>query len=249
MSTKRLFPSLSLLILLFSLLWLPSSHAQSPELSLSLRRDWGYGGFGGQIQGRFTFKVDGPDDLTEVTFYIDDQAVGIDTEAPWGYQFQTDDYDLGVHELHAVGQTTSGQELTSNVLTREFVAANQGWMSALKIIVPILGFVLLAGIASWLLERRRGITRGHYGFQGGAICPNCGYPFSRHLWAPNLGAGKYDRCPNCGKWSMVRRASSQELAAAEVAFFDEDQADVQESGMTEEEALRRRLEDSRYEEG
>jgi hypothetical protein len=238
---KRLFP-----FLLLSLLCAPIIHAQSPELSLSLRRDWGYGGFGGQIQGRFTFKVDGPDNLTEVTFYIDDQAVGTDTEAPWGYQFQTDDYDLGVHDLYAVGQTSSGQELQSNVLTREFVAASQGWTTALKIIIPILGLVLLAGFVSWWLERRRGITRGHYGFQGGAICPKCGYPFSRHLWAPNLGAGKYDRCPNCGKWNMVRRASSQELATAEVTFFDEDEADVRETGMTEEETLRKRLEDSRF---
>ncbi len=182
-----------------------------------------------------------------MTFYIDDQAVGTDTEAPWGYQFQTDDYKLGEHKLYAVGQTASGAEVKSNVLTREFVAAGQGWTSALKIIVPILGFMVLAGFVSWLLERRRGVTRGHYGFQGGAVCPKCDYPFSRHWWGLNLGVGKYDRCPNCGKWSMVHRASSQELAAAEVAFFDEADAAVPESGMTEEEAQRKRLEDSRYE--
>ena len=212
-----------------------------------MRRDWGYGGLGGDIQGRFTFKVDGPADLVEVTFYIDDEVVGTDTDAPWGHQFQTDDYDLGVHELYAVGQTASGQELTSNVLTREFVAASQGWSSALKIIIPILGFVVLAGFVSLLLERRRGTTRGHYGFQGGAICPKCDYPFSRHWWGLNLGVGKYDRCPNCGKWSMVRRATSQELAAAEVAFFDEDAGEAREPAMSEEEAQRKRLEDSRYE--
>jgi len=247
MPTKRLLTFL--LPLLLSLLWLPASQAQSPELSLSLRRDWGYGGFGGQIQGRFTLRAFGPDDLVTVTFYIDDQVLGTDRDAPWGYQFQTDDYDLGVHELSAVGQTASGRELTSDVLTREFVAAGEGWAMALKILVPILGLVFLAGLTSWFLERRRGHMRGHYGFQGGAICPKCDYPFSRHWWAPNLGAGKYDRCPNCGKWSMVRRASSQELAAAEAAFFDEVEDEGREPGMSAQEELQKRLEASRYEDG
>ncbi|NOX60535.1 MAG: hypothetical protein GXP42_01080, partial [Chloroflexi bacterium] len=71
---------------------------------LSLRRDWGYGGFAGDIQGTFTMKVEGPDDLVSVDFYIDDQLIGTDTEPPWRLRFVTDDYPLGVHELRAVGR-------------------------------------------------------------------------------------------------------------------------------------------------
>ena len=46
--------------------------AQVSALTLSLSRDWGYGGFGGDIQGTFSFHAKGPADLARVEFYIDD---------------------------------------------------------------------------------------------------------------------------------------------------------------------------------
>ena len=52
--------------------------AQEETLTLSLSRDWGYGGFGGDIQGTFSFHAKGPADLARVEFYIDDQIIGED---------------------------------------------------------------------------------------------------------------------------------------------------------------------------
>lgn len=221
--------------------------AQDEGLTLHLNRDFGYGGFSGDIQGTFSFRVEGPESLKKVEFYIDDQLIGVDEEAPWRYQFRTDDFALGVHALYAVGHTTSGETLKSTVLRREFVPASRGWDFAAKVVIPLLLLTLLVPLTMYLLERRRGKQGGRgYGMMGGAVCPRCGYPFARHWWAPNVGVGKFDRCPHCGKWSVVRRASTQELAQAEQQFLGEDAVEV-EPPLSEAEKLRKQIEESKYE--
>jgi len=119
-------------------------------------------------------------------------------------------------------------------------------MVALKIVIPVILLTLLIGLITIIIERKRGKTRRGYGMFGGAVCPQCGYPYARHWWAPNLGTVKYDRCPNCGKWSRVPRASADELARAEAAFFGEE-GELPAQELSEEEKLRKRLEESRYE--
>ncbi|MCW5860319.1 MAG: hypothetical protein KIS63_18655, partial [Caldilineales bacterium] len=116
-----------LLALLLSLLLVAPVSGQATELTLSLSRDWGYGGFNGRIQGTFSFHVKGPEDLVAVQFFIDDQLVGADAQSPWRYQFNTDAFALGPHRLHASGQTASGKQLTSNVVESVFVAESESW--------------------------------------------------------------------------------------------------------------------------
>jgi len=58
--------------------------------------------------------------------------------------------------------------------------------------------------------------------------------------------GKYDRCPYCGKWSLVRHASIETLRAAEAAELAEARGTVEFSTETQEEELRKQLDDSRY---
>ena len=67
----------------------------------------------------------------------------------------------------------------------------------------------------------------NYGLLGGAVCPKCGYPFPRHFWGLNLGVGKLDRCESCGKWSVVTRASADQLAAAEASLAAQDGMPIQ----------------------
>ena len=90
-------------------------------------------------------------------------------------------------------------------------------------------------------------TPRNYGYHGGAICPKCDRPFSRHIYGLNLGTHKYDRCPYCGKWSLVRRASKGELDAAEAAEIEASQAGAFTPEVSEEDQLRKQLDDSRYE--
>ena len=79
--------------------------AQSTDqLQLGLSRDFGYGGFGNDIQGLFSMKIKNPpQNLVSVEFFIDTTLVGTDAESPFAVQFNTDSYSLGEHSLHAVG--------------------------------------------------------------------------------------------------------------------------------------------------
>jgi len=62
----------------------------------------------------------------------------------------------------------------------------------------------------------------------------------------NLLVGRLDRCPYCGRWSLVRHRSLAELRAAELAELENAQTDTQLSAVGEEERLRKDLEDSRF---
>ena len=55
---------------------------------------------------------------------------------------------------------------------------------------------------------------------------------------------KLDRCPYCGRWGFLRRRSLEELRAAEAAELDGVQGFEPE--ISEEEKLRKELDDSRY---
>jgi len=229
---------------------------QEDQLQIRMKRSWGYSSGTGKIQGTFTIQASGPENLSRVIFYLDDQILGEVTQPPFDFRFVTDDYSLGAHKIYSVGITTGGEELVSNTVQVEFVSADQGWQAAENIIVPlvvvILGAVGLAIVVPLVFTRGKkeqlppGAPRS-YGYYGGAICPKCSRPFSRHIYGLNLGLHKYDRCPYCGKWSLVKRASKEDLEAAEAAEITAAQEGAFQPQTSEEDALRRNLEDSRFE--
>lgn len=242
---------LSILILIIA----STSHQQEEQLEIRMSRTWGYSSGTGSIQGTFTIRSSGPEDLSQVIFYLDDEVLGEVNEAPFDLRFVTDDYPLGVHQIWAAGFTESGKELQSNVIQREFVSADEGWQAASNIIVPIV--VLIAVAAGLAILVPMIFTRGKktqlppgaprtYGVYGGAICPKCSRPFSRHIYGLNLGLHKYDRCPYCGKWSLVRRASIEDLEAAEAAEITAAEQGVFSPEKSEEDELRQEIEDSRF---
>ncbi len=226
------------------------------ELQLGLNRDFGYGGFGNDIQGLFTLKVKNPpSNLARVQFFIDNNLMGEDNQAPFSLQFNTDSYPLGEHTFSAIGYTTDGQEIKSNQITSLFVSPAAGGSIILKIVLPIVGVLILAVVISIALPTilNKGKfgsmppgTARSYGIGGGAICPKCGRPFPLRLWFINLGLNKIDRCPFCGKWSMVRPKSIAELRAAEAAELEKSVADKQIAGESEADKLKKELDDSRY---
>jgi DNA-directed RNA polymerase subunit RPC12/RpoP len=226
------------------------SLAQGEQLRLSLLRNFGYGGFNNDIQGLFTMKVSGPENLVRMEFYIDDTKIGEATTAPFRLQFSTDSYPLGQHKLYAIGFTSAGQELRSQEIIANFVAASEGMKSVGRIIVPILVVVLVAILLASIvpiLTGRRTISLAPGSLRqyplGGAICPRCGRPFAMHIYGMNLLTSKLDRCPYCGKWSVVRHQSLEALRAAEQAELEGEKDQVPEE--TEEEKLKRELDDSK----
>jgi hypothetical protein len=252
---RILFTICGLVLLLAGLLPLGRALAQTEDqLKIRLSRNFGYSSGMGSIQGTFTIKASGPPELEQVFFYLDDVELGEVRQEPFNLRFQTDDYDLGAHTLHAVGYTSDGRQLESNTITVTFVSAEEGWQAALRIMVPILvlvfGFMILSFVFTIITGRQEknlppGTPR-RYGISGGAICSRCGRPFARHWYAPNLAVGKLERCPFCGKWSVVSAVPLYQLRAAEQEELEAAQNSNHTKPLSEEERLRKELDDSRY---
>lgn len=242
---------LSFLPIVACLFIITAVSAQSEGLTISLSRDFGYGGFNGDIQGTFSIKASGPSTLSRVEFYLDDTLLGEDTSAPFALQFVTDNYPVGSHILHAVGYTSDGEKLESTTISALFISKGESNQTMLKMVVPILVVVfgsILVGALFPLISRRKGIKQPlgaprSYTY-GGGICPKCHRPFGFQLLSLNMLVGKLTPCPHCGKWSIVRRATLNELHAAEQAEIVEETTQLPE--LSEEEKLRRGIDDSRY---
>jgi hypothetical protein len=244
---KKVFNSLIISLALCLLITI-AVVAQGEQLTLKLSRDWGYGGFNGDIQGLFTMHVTGPTDLAKVNFYIDSTAIGEVDKAPFNLQFNTENYPLGIHELSAVGSSATGQEYHSNLVRAEFVPASQSSKVILPIVSILLAVVLLSAAIPLVMSRRTKKlpmgTERNYGAGGGAICPRCQRPFPLSLLSPHLGFSKLAVCPYCGKVSLVRPQPVEQLRAAEKAELDGEQVSVPEE--SEEEKLKKELDDSKY---
>jgi hypothetical protein len=223
------------------------------ELKLRLSRTFGYSSGTGDIQGVFTLIVSGPEDLVKVTFYLDGKAIGEATQPPFELRFSTDNYPFGAHMISAVGLTSSGREVKSNELQVRFVTAEEGFQAGMRIALPLLGVAFAAVLFSSLITiigsgKLKQLPLGaprHYGAAGGAICVRCGRPFPRHFFSPNMLIGKLERCPFCGKWAIVAAAPLERLRAAEQAEL-EDAQPVITGPLSDDEAMHKELDDSRY---
>ena len=229
---------------------------EDEPLKISLQRTWGYASGTGKIQGAFTVRAAGPDELSRVVFFIDDQVLGDVDQAPFELRFSTDDYPLGEHQIRAVGHAESGFEYPSNIILADFVSADEGWQAAFTFLLPIVVIIIVAAGLALLVPmifargRKEELPPGApraYGAYGGAICPKCARPFSRHIYGLNLGLHKYDRCPYCGKWSLVRRASKEALQAAEAAEISAAEQGRFTPEQSAEVLMRQDIEDSRFE--
>ena len=249
-------PFALVVVILVQLVFVTPALAQTNQmLTLRLSRNFGYSSGTGRVQGTFSLIAQGPENLNRVLFMIDNQVIGEAGEPPFRVRFQTDDYPLGVHTMIAKGYTSDGGELESNQVRVEFVLAKEGWKTAAKIVVPIIGIVFGVMSATFLfpvlLQRGKrvhlppGVQR-KYGISGGGICSNCSRPYALHIYGLNFGGKKYDHCPYCGKWSLVRRSTIQDLRAAEAAELQAGKTIIDAPEISEEEKLRKQLEDSRY---
>jgi hypothetical protein len=237
----------AILLSLISVSW---TLAQTDVLTLKMSRDFGYGGFNGDIEGLFSMKVAGPLDLARVEFYIDNSKIGEVDQSPFNLQFNTEDYELGIHKLYAIGYSLSGQQYRSNAISANFVPKQ----SAMKVVLPIMGVILAAVLLSTLapllvrggkhLSVPLGAER-KYGAGGGGICPNCHRPFALPLLSAHLGISKLAVCPFCGRWSLVRIESITKLRQFEKAELEWNET-KKPSETPDEEKIRKDIDDSKY---
>ena len=239
-------------IIVFLVILIPASPAMAQDdesLILDFNRDFGYGGFGGDIQGRFSLKVVSPDNLVRVEYYLDGEKVYDGTEPPFRWQFNTGSYPEGRHTFDAIGYKVDGTEVHATEFSRTFLSADNAWSNVGDMLLPILVIVGLATLLGVLvpvvLSRKKTYTLGVYGLAGGAICPRCSFPYSRNVLSPNLVLGKLERCPHCGKWAIVPRASTATLEDAEKRYEAENRGTIQVE--SEEDKILKMIEESRYE--
>ncbi len=231
-----------------------AQETETPQLKLSMSRDWGYGGLGGEIQGLFTLKIKDTDALTRVIFYMDDTVLYEDDAPPFKFQFRTDDYPPGAHVLWAQGYTADGAALESNRISVLYLTKEEANAKTRKLLFPILGAVLLAMLLSVLLggvlgRREKQMPPGsprRYGLWGGAICPHCGRPYAMHFYGLNLLTRRLDHCPYCGRWALVKRQPLEVLREAERAELA--QPETPPPADDEAARLKKLLDDSRFEE-
>lgn len=244
-------------VILLTLFWVGNKHLfnayaqENQTLVLSLSRDFGYSSGTGSIQGTFSMRVSAEIDLLKVVFFIDNLAIGEDTQPPFQFQFNTDNYGLGEHTIHAVGYAVDGKEYASKEIRADFVSSDEGWQTALKIIIPVFGLILGAMLISfalpWILrggKPKQIILPDHFSILGGAVCPKCKLPFNIPFLKINLVTGSLLPCPYCGKWSIVRRASSAHLQAALEAAKIQQNPDI--SKTQSENSIKKEIDDSRY---
>jgi len=80
------------------------------------------------------------------------------------------------------------------------------------------------------------------------ICPVCGHTFKLRLFGINLGLWRKEKCPQCGTWATYS-AFGNDGRAKEVQEKDAKNAKGgdQPAPETEDEAMKRRIEESKYE--
>ncbi len=228
----------------------------SPIFNLNIHRNFGYGG-GRQIKGNFGMAVAGDiEQIASVTFLIDGQEMATVSTTPFEFSFETTDYPYGLHQLSAAVTDLEGDVYNSPGREFEFVTAEVEREAVLGIMLPILlgvGGAVLAGVLiQFLVLKKKGIkpvepgTHRNYGLRGGAICPMCQRPFAINFLTLNLLTRVYARCSNCGKWSLVRFASQDELRATERAELERDKPKLETSPKTKADQLKEKLDDSKY---
>lgn len=253
MKTK-IFTATWLVIICLSAVILSVSAQTVTPLTLNMRRNFGYSSGTGDIQGNFTLKATPDQAVQRVIFYLDGEPIGEASTEPYELRFVTDNYPVGVHSLTAKGFTAAGLELDSNIIKVNFVTAEATRTAMFTIVGFVFGALILVTILSMAIPTLLGKkvkpvplgAQRNYGLLGGSICPRCSRPFARSLLGINLVVGRLERCPHCGKWSLVGRASLEALRAAERAELEGAFPSPESYIPSADQSLSKELDDSRY---
>ena len=137
------------LYLCFSAMVLASNPVNSvpPSISLQFIKHSGFDAGTFEIQGTFAVVAVVSADVVRVEFYLDHQLVLNDTDAPFQWELDTADYELGQHVFEGIAFNDQGESMQTSV-ARIFVAGPPTWF--LGIIAAIaVGSLLLVVVGSY----------------------------------------------------------------------------------------------------
>jgi uncharacterized C2H2 Zn-finger protein len=197
----------------------------TPTISLSLTRTNGYS-WGNDINGHFSLSAHVSSDVVRVEFYLDDALQFTATGSSFSWAFDTNDYPLGQHNITAVAYDSAGQQASSSVLSKNFVEMPVSFYFILILVVGVA--VVISVVAVFYARKKSGFTK----------CPNCGYVFRRQYGWIHLGTVYRNICPKCGKGFWAKSYDGP---------IDNNEESSSRDTLSEEERLKRDIEDSKYE--
>jgi len=235
---KQWFPktqlkiALALMILLTFLAYslFASQVSAEPTISLSINKIEGYN-LGSDINGQFTVSAKVSSEVVRVEFYLNGTLQYNDTAgAPFSWTFDTTNYALGNYNITAVAYDSSGQQATA-VLSQNFVEVPVFWSIILPIII-VVGSIALIISYVWSLLKASNPTK----------CPKCGHTYTpNRILSIKLGNFAYfTRCPKCGNFFWGKSIKDKPKN-------DEPSPSTSPDTLTEDERLRKDIDDSKYE--
>ena len=169
MKTKRIAFNTVTLAILFLVMFCTPVFAQTPETQIyRLDIDKNFGSaLGADISGVFTLSVVGPDDLTSVSYFIDGELMMEVTEAPFEYQFNTDQYAFGAHALTALIKNGTGGSYTTVARTMNFMSQKKKKtlvnQKILPFILVLVGIVIVGRLIFFGSKRKPTSNNVEYG--------------------------------------------------------------------------------------
>jgi hypothetical protein len=122
-----------------------------PTISLKLHKDFGYSSFGNDAQGNWTLQATVSEDTTRVEFYLDNQLQLDDTQTPFGWSYNTDNFPEGLHTLKAVAYDANGNDATAEV-QQNFVPFPADFTIIIVIVVVVS--VVISIVAALVMMKR-----------------------------------------------------------------------------------------------
>lgn len=117
----------------------------APSLTINLHKDYGYG-FGQDMSGLWTVNArSSADTVKKVEFFLDGELQAVDTSAPFSWQFNTDDYPIGVHAIKAIAYDEAGDSYAAE-LQRNFVEDNTD-----TVLFMVVGVVVVVSAVATVL--------------------------------------------------------------------------------------------------
>jgi hypothetical protein len=121
-----------------------------PALSISFYKNNGYG-VGNDMQGQWTINAKVSENTTHVEFYVDDQLQLDDTQAPFAWQFNTENYTEGGHTLKVVAYDSAGE---SAIVERQPNFVGFPWAFTTTIItLTVAGAAAALGVSVYRIKK------------------------------------------------------------------------------------------------
>ncbi|MCW3983543.1 MAG: Ig-like domain-containing protein [Candidatus Bathyarchaeota archaeon] len=108
---------------------------------------------GNDIGGEWIINTNVSTDVVRVEFYLDDVLQLNDTVSPFSWNFNTNNYTVGLHTFKVVAFDSAGDSATA-VAERNFGEYSVSSVIITTIIVAVVGFSILL-VASWVWIKKK----------------------------------------------------------------------------------------------